>query len=339
MLSASLLSSSLFLLQAIVPVVLGAALPDDNYYDPYDHLPPPVVEPQPPARGCDEAGCRDPTYQLQDDTLIPDKPNVWVITFGRPGKYQEAAKPDINKILSDYLSTSLPYFLNQLSLDKKIVPSLVKEGIPILINAITSITQEKAVADAAKELQKWSQKVEPKSPCGAFAAAAVSASLVAYDAVYFANEADYASDPNDPNGASTTNDLDYFLKPAYGSISHDDDVIIHYNAKFPDYFAASKPSTNVDRNVYVRLSESAAKYRASPSSAPNPDFKKLVRILLKQFGQVKQWAAVDYLDTDFELGYLREYCKVRLTPFPQPHYPVSIQPRAYQARLTNPNPT
>lgn len=293
--SLSFLSSSLFLLQALAPVVLGAAIPDDYY-------PPPHESPDPPARDCDAAGCRDPTWNLDDATLIPDKENVWIITFGRPGKYQEAAKPDINKILSDYLSTSLPYLLNQLSLDKKEIPTLVKDGVPLLIKAVTSITQQKDAADA-KKLQEWSRKVEPKSPCGAFAAAAVSAYLVAFDAVYFANN---------PNGVPTTNDLDYFLMPAYGSMSHDNDMTVHYNAKFPDFFSSQKSSTNVDRNVYVRMDESAAKYRASPSSAGNPDFKKLAHVLLRQFGQVKQWAALDFLDTGFEIRYLKEYCKVRL---------------------------
>lgn len=291
--SLSFFSSSFLLLQAITPLVFCAAIPGDEEA-------PNGLNPEAPPRGCDAYGCPDPTYYLQDPTLIPDKTDVFIINFARPGKYQDTPKPDVNKILTDYLSTSSPYLLNQLNVDKKSIPALVNEGVPLLVDAVLSITQSKNVADGGKALQKWSQKIEPKSPCGLFAAAAVPASLIAFDAVYFANNA---------NGVPTTNDLDYFLQPAFGSFSHDNDVSVHYNAKFPDFFS-QKRSTNVDRNVYVRLAESAAKYRASPSSAGNPEFKKLVLVLLRQFGQVKQWAAADWVDTAFGLGYLNEYCKV-----------------------------
>lgn len=293
---------SILLLQSVAPLAFGIALPGSE---------PPITpeDPEPPFRGC-APYCPNPTYQLAEPNIYPNR-NTWIITIGRPGLYQSEASPDINKILGTYLKESLPYFLNQIVSDNKTVPDLVAAGSPLLIDAVIAIASETDVAPNAAKLKSWATSVDPKTPCDAFAAAAVPINSVVGDTVYFANPRE---------GNATTHEQDYFLQPAYGPISHRDDIVIHYNSKFPAFWGAN-PTTNIDRNVYVRSSEACY-------SSSGPDFEAQIKDILAQFGQLKQWAEpdVDYVDTVYQIRYLKAYCEVnisnstpyspRLTPLP-----------------------
>lgn len=292
---------SILLLQSVAPLALGIALPGGE--------PPfPPEEPEPPFRAC-APFCQNPTYQLAEPNIYPNR-NTWIVTIGRPGLYQSEANPDIKKILGTYLKESLPYFLNQIVSDNKTVPDLVAAGSPLLIDAVIAIANETDVAPNAAKLKAWATSVDPKTPCDAFAAAAVPILSVVGDTVYFANPRE---------GNVTTHEQDYFLQPAYGPISHRDDIVIHYKSKFPAFWGAN-PTTNIDRNVYVRGSE------ACYSSAA-PAFEAQIKDLLAQFGQLKQWAEpdVDYVDTIYQIRYLKAYCEVnisKLTPLlPRPTPP------------------
>lgn len=302
-------SSSLFALQCIYPLVLAMAIPDeipDEIPDDSDPRYQPIIppDPEPPSRPCDPF-CNDPTYQLRDQ-VYPDKENLWVITPGRPGIYQSQTNPDIRKILGQYLDESLPYLLAQTVTDSKRIPGLTKWGRRLLVDATLSIPKEKDVVNTAK-LQKYINTVAPKAACGFFAAAAVPILGVAADTVFFANQPNYAQDPN---SFSTTHDQDYFLQPAVGPLAHAEfELSVHYSAKVPALFGTN-PTTQEGRDIYLRSPATASKYRATPQSAGNPTFKNQIRDLLHQFGQTKQWAAVDYIDTDFQLRYLLGYCKV-----------------------------
>lgn len=286
-------AGSILLLQSVAPLALGIALPGS--------VPPEFSEPEPPFRAC-APFCLDPTYQLYEPDIYPNR-NTWIVTIGRPGLYQSEMNPDINQVLGTYLNESLPYFLNQIVSDNKTVPALVTAGSPLLIDAVIAIANKTDVAPNAAKLKAWATSVDPKAPCDAFAAAAVSIHSVVGDTVYFANP---------PEGNATTQEQDYFLQPAYGTISHRDDIVIHYNSKFPAFWGTN-PTTNIDRNVYVRSSETGANYSAGYAA-----FEAQIKDLLAQFGQLKQWAVpdVDYVDTVYDIRYLKAYCVVNIaTPF------------------------
>lgn len=288
-------ASSILLLQSVAPLALGIALPGGA-------PPPPLEEPEPPFRAC-APFCQNPTYQLAEPDIYPNR-NTWIVTIGRPGLYQSEANPDINKILGTYLKESLPYFLNQIVSDNKTIPDLVSAGSPLLIDAVIAIASETDVAPNAAKLKAWATSVDPKAPCDAFAAAAVSINSVVGDTVYFGNPRE---------GKTTTHEQDYFLQPAYGPISHRDDIVIHYKSKFPAFWGAN-PTTNIDRNVYVR--SSAACYSSSGLVA----FEAQIKDLLAQFGQLKQWAEpdVDYIDTVYQIRYLKAYCEVSISKKSRP---------------------
>lgn len=281
---------SILLLQSVAPLALGIALPGGE-------PPPPPEEPEPPFRAC-APFCKNPTYQLAEPDIYPNR-NTWIVTIGRPGLYQSEANPDIKKILGTYLKESLPYFLNQIVSDNKTVPGLVSTGSPLLIDAVLAIASESDVAPNAAKLKAWATSVDAKAPCDAFAAAAVPINSVVGDTVYFGNPRE---------GNATTHEQDYFLQPAYGPISHRDDIVIHYKSKFPAFWGAN-PTTNVDRNVYVRSSEAC--YSSSGLGA----FEAQIKDLLAQFAQVKQWAEtdVDYVDTIYQIRYLKAYCLVNIS--------------------------
>lgn len=305
-------TGSILLLQSVAPLALGIALP--GY--------PPIIpeDPVPPFRAC-APFCRDPTYQLAEPDIYPNR-NTWIVTIGRPGLYQSEKNPDINQVLATYLNESLPYFLDQIVSDNKTVPALVTAGSPLLVDAVIAIANETDVAPNAAKLKAWATSVDPKAPCDAFAASAVSILSVVGDTVYFANPRE---------GSATTHEQDYFLQPAYGPISHRDDIIIHYNSKFPAFWGTT-PTTNIDRNVYVRSNKTCAKYRAGEAA-----FEAQIKDLLTQFGQLKQWAVpdVDYIDTVYQIRYLKAYCVVNIaTPFR-----LDFTQRAPQRNLLTPFPT
>lgn len=288
---------SILLLQSVAPLALGIALPGGV-------PPPPPEDPEPPFRAC-APFCQNPTYQLAEPNIYPNR-NTWIVTIGRPGLYQSEANPDINKILDTYLKESLPYFLNQIVSDYKTIPDLVSTGSPLLIDAVLSIASETDVAPNAAKLKAWATSVDPKAPCDAFAAAAVSVNSVVGDTVYF---------DNPRKGNTTTHEQDYFLQPAYGPISHRDDIVIHYKSKFPAFWG-SNPTTNIDRNVYVR--SGGACYSSSSGLAA---FGAQIKDLLAQFAQLKQWAEpdVDYIDTVYQIRYLKAYCEVSIFSKPFSH--------------------
>lgn len=305
-------AGSILLLQSVAPLALGIALPGDPPITPDD--------PEPPFRTC-APYCRDPTYQLSEPDIFPNR-NTWIVTIGRPGLYQSETNPDINQVLGTYLKESLPYFLNQIVSDNKTVPALVTVGSPLLVDAVIAIANETDVAPNAAKLKAWATSVDPKAPCDAFAAAAVSINSVVGDTVYFANP---------PEGNTTTQEQDYFLQPAYGSISHRDNIVIHYNSKFPAFWGTT-PTTNIDRNVYVRSSKTCAKYGTGQAA-----FEAQIKDLLAQFGQLKQWAVpdVDYIDTVYQIRYLKAYCLVNAA------IPLRLDftQRAPQHNLLTPFPT
>lgn len=289
-------------LQSVAPLALGIALPGGE-------APSPPEEPEPPFRAC-APFCRNPTYRLAEPDIYPNR-DTWIITIGRPGLYQSETNPDINNVLGTYLKESLPYFLNQIVSDNKTVPALVTAGSPLLIDAVVAIAKETDVAPNAAKLKAWATSVDPKAPCDAFAAAAVPINSVVGDTVYFANPRE---------GKATTHEQDYFLQPAYGPISHRDDILIHYKSKFPAFWGTT-PTTNIDRNVYVRSSETCAKY--SSDAAGHAAFEAQIKDLLTQFGQLKQWAVpdVDYIDTIYQIRYLKAYCLVNYFSTPPPSPP------------------
>lgn len=298
---------SILLLHAVAPLALGIALPGSA---------PPISpdEPNPPFRAC-EPFCRNPTYRLAEPDIYPNR-DTWIVTIGRPGLFQSEAKPDINEVLGTYLEESLPYLLDQIVSDNKTVPGLVSTGSPLLIDAVLAIASESDVAPNAAKLKAWAASVDPKAPCDAFAAAAVPINSVVGDTLYFGNPRE---------GNATTHEQDYFLQPAYGPISHRDDIVIHYNSKFPAFWEAN-PTTNVDRNVYVRSKEAC--YRSSGLGA----FEAQIKDLLSQFAQLKQWAEpdIDYVDTVYQIRYLKAYCLVnsyqKSTPFSSPPPPIFSHP-------------
>ena len=153
-----------------------------------------------------------------------------IVTIGRPGLYQSETNPDINRVLGTNLKETLPYFLNHIVSDKKTVPALVTAGSPLLLDAVVAIAKETDVAPNAAKLKAWATSVDPKAPCDTFAAAAVPINSVIGDIA------------NAREGKATTHQQDYFLQPAYGPISHRDDIVIHYKSKLPAFFWGTTPN-------------------------------------------------------------------------------------------------
>ena len=294
--------SSILLLQCLTTAVAGAPTAQDGG-DFSDRFPPDIEEPQPPSRPCDAQGCRDPTFRLDQNEIFPGQ-IIFLILFGRPGRIQSSPGEDISKILTSYVEDSLPYFLKQLTPTPSNISTLVKEGAPLIVEAVLDFSKAKNIKNS-KKLKAWTEKAYVKAPCDLFAAATLPVLEPALDAVYFQNnpnqDLNYGQKP-------TTHDLDYFIQPVFGPISHRDGITIHYDSKFPK-FQNRVQVANQARDVFVR-SPDVSHYRSTPSSSGNHEFKRLVRTLIRQFGHLVQWSAVDYLDDEIDLQYLLGLCKV-----------------------------
>lgn len=300
--------SSILLLQCFTTAVAGAPTAQDwddeeDQGDYSDRFPPYIEEPQPPSRPCDAQGCRDPTYRLNQDEIFTGQ-NIFLILFGRPGRIQSSPGEDIRKILTSYVEDSLPYFLKQLTPAPSSISTLVNEGAPLIVEAVLDFSKARDIKDPSK-LKAWTEKAYAKAPCELFAAATLPVLEPALDAVYFQNnpkqELEYGQKP-------TTHDLDYFIQPVFGPMSHRDGITIHYNSKFPKFQRRAQVA-NQGRDVFVRGPD-VSQYRSTPSTSGNYKFKYLVLTLIRQFGHLAQWSAVDYLDSEIELQYLVGLCKV-----------------------------
>ena len=300
--SVTSISTLLFLSQLLAPSVTGSPIPDNGYCAADDPgcesrflITPP--DPVAPSRPCDPY-CVDPTFRIDGEGIFLDKP-TWIILIGIPENTPSQKGVDFKKELTGYAEESLPYLLNQLVADKKTVPDLVKQGVPMLVDTVLSTAAQKNVT-STKELQKWFQKMLPKDSCTLFAAAAIPMLSRAYDIAQLINGQD---------SSPTTQDIDFFLNPVYGSLAKRDDIEIHYGSFFPPLYG-NVASVLDNRIVYVQNPESAAKYRATPSSPGNPDFKDLVRVLIPQYRQVAQWSSFAYYDYQYQLRYLKSLCEV-----------------------------
>lgn len=295
--------SSILLLQCLTSAVVGVPIAQDEDDFPDRDFPPFIEDPQPPSRPCDAQGCRDPTYGLLQDEIFPGQ-NIFVITFGRPGRVQSSPGQNISTILTSYVEDGLPYFLKQLNPTPKDIPALVTEGAPLIVGAVLDFAEAKDVSNSQK-LKAWAEKAYVKAPCDLFAAATLPVLEPALDAVYFDNnpnqDLEYGQKP-------TTTDLDYFIQPVFGPISHRDGITIYYNSKFPT-FQNGIWVANQARDVFVRGPD-VSHYRSTPTSPGNRQFKYLVLALMRHFGTLTQWSAVDYLDNEFDIQSLLGLCKV-----------------------------
>jgi hypothetical protein len=224
---------------------------------------------------------------------------------------------DFSDLNAYTLNQSLPYLLQELGVDSNDIPSLVSEAIPLFLEAILdALTGDDSEGSAAvsrfmkrsisSDLGSWISEVISKATnlvqttatdvgCGIFAAAAVP--------VFDAGAALFAVYNAANTGVPTSQDQDFYIFPLYGSISHDDSIVVYYNANFIPGFANALGVT-MGRNIYIRNT-------ASSASATDPGFQATMALLLHEFTHITQYQVLGYNLDAFGARYMWEYCQVR----------------------------
>jgi hypothetical protein len=223
--------------------------------------------------------------------------------------------PDFTDLSSQAFNKSLPFLLEQLGVDAADIPDLVAEAIPlfndIVIGSISGGNSSSADPSANlrrrglfSKIGKWVKKVVNKAVnvvedvasdagCSVFAAGALPGYLVSADLFKVQNVFKIPS--------PTSSDQDFYIFPLHGPISHNDGIVVYYQANFPPGFGSADGVT-MGRNIYLR----GAKASVSTDAA----FKSTTKILLHEFTHSKQYQSFGYNLNAFGLKYLFEYCKV-----------------------------
>ena len=217
---------------------------------------------------------------------------------------------DFSDLNAYILNQSPPYLLQELGVDSDDIPSLVSEAI---LNALTGDDSEGSAAVSRfmkrsifSDLGSWISEVISKATnvvqvtatdvgCGIFAAAAVPVFDAGAGLFAVYNAAD--------TGVPTSQDQDFYIFPLYGSISHDDSIVVYYNASFIPGFSNALGVTT-GWNIYIRNT-------ASSASATDPGFQATMALLLHEFTHITQYKALGYSLNAFGVRYMWEYCQVR----------------------------
>ena len=145
--------------------------------------------------------------------------------------------------------------------------------------------------------------------CGVFGGAALSA--------YQAANGLFAALNAGSTPVPTTSDEDFLIFPLHGSISHDDGIVVYYDATFAPAFGAADGVT-MGKSIYVR-------YSAAGSVVTDSNFLTVSGLLLHEFTHSKQYQALGYNTIAFETKYMFQFCKVCAT------YPPKLDPTSFES--------
>lgn len=222
--------------------------------------------------------------------------------------------PDFDGLSSDIVLQSLPYLLQQFGIDSSEIQALVDEAIPLIhqgvIDAVSGSDDDvsaKSQKIIALDIFSWIAKVISKAAnivqsgaanvgCGVWSAAA--APVFTGGAYLFE-----AVNSNHP-GIPTSDDQDFYVFPVHGTLSHDDNVLVHYVASFPWPIPVGRSAITWGTAIYVKT------YGAISSGRMDVDFEYITRLMLHELTHVKQFKSLGYVTPAFGAKYLFQHCMV-----------------------------
>ncbi|KAL8686667.1 MAG: hypothetical protein Q9218_006946, partial [Villophora microphyllina] len=280
-----------------------------------------------PPQNCRTACCRPPVEDPPED---PPDPSVHSYTINDPEVYKKPIAISItvpstlsvqtwNDVLLANLQTTLPSTLKQFNVATDQISALTKEGLPLLLDAITAVQSGLSLPDdnanlvrrgffskigkfikkVINAIVKTVEEIVQDIECSIFAALTLPGFMFSNAAFAFLN--------SNLVWWSTTSDQDYFISPLHGSVSHDDNIQIYYGAAFGPGFGSAAAVT-FGRKIYVRADDRSARTADTPLRQDYA-FQALTKTLLHEFTHVKQYKAVGYLDNVFGARYLFDFCK------------------------------
>lgn len=110
------------------------------------------------------------------------------------------------------------------------------------------------------------------------------------------------------DGQATTIDQDFFIRPLHGSLSHDDNVKVFYDATFAPGFGSNVAGVTFGSRIYLRTNSLAI--RANTPLLQDGAFQQKTKLLLHEFTHVKQNKDFGYNHAAFGLAYMKSYCLV-----------------------------
>jgi hypothetical protein len=222
--------------------------------------------------------------------------------------------PDFDGLSSDIVHQSLPYLLQEFGIDSSEIQALVDEAIPLIhqgiIDAVSGSDDDVSAEDReviVLDIFSWIGKVISKAAnivqsgaanvgCGIWSAAATPAFVggaYLFEAINF----------NDP-GVPTSDDQDFYIFPVHSSISHDDNINVYYNAKFPWPIPARRSAITWGKNIYVKT------YGAESADRTDVNFEYITRRMLHELTHVRQFKSLGYITPAFGAKYLFQHCMV-----------------------------
>lgn len=228
-----------------------------------------------------------------------------------------------NSVLFDNLKTNLPSVLQQYGVDAALIHTLLDEGVEVLFEAVIAFSGGQSfdevdigddgpggiarrslfgkfikwIAKVVVGIVKTAAEVLQDIECGIFVNTVLPGYILA--------DLGFKS-LNGNTGVPTTADQDYFLSPIYGSISHDDDIQIHYGATFASGYL-DRDSVTFGKRVYIKAA--APKSTASTPLLQDKAFQDATKVLLSEFAYVRKQAEKGYLSPVYGVSYLFDFCK------------------------------
>lgn len=248
------------------------------------------------------------------DCKIPSSPLVknGTVTVILPPTIDNNNTDSFETIHSQTLKVSLPYLFEQIGVDQKEIPKLVKRGIPLFEAAIKESlrhhpSRESSLArrsifddivdfidDVGKAVVGGVKGAAVGLGCSIFATGALPGYLAVAGLLHVQNI--------NQTPRPTTPDQDFFVFPLHGAISHNDGISIFYNANLPPGFGDTI-GVSIGRNIYLRQS-------ANTRLLENAEFPRATRTVLHEFTHTKQYQAVGYNLARFGTQYLYNFCEV-----------------------------
>jgi hypothetical protein len=141
---------------------------------------------------------------------------------------------------------------------------------------------------------------KPDVRCGVWASAAVTGYTVVKNLLAALNVLGTA--------VPTTADKDFLIFPLYGTISHDDGILVLKGATLPPGFGGTQGVT-MGKLIYSIFDTADAVVSGS-------NFTESMGLLLHEFTYTKQYQALGYDTNAFGTKYMFQFCKVRTVHLP-----------------------
>ena len=230
--------------------------------------------------------------------------------FTLPVGFDTDPPPDLPDYLNDIADQSLPGLLRQFGIDETEIQPLVDEYKLLATDAIVDAIAgpDGSVFEAEgifSDVIDWVGRVITRATnivvstgtdvvCGVFGVVGTPF----YEAVNLLFQALNSGTSRAP----TTNDQDFFIFPLHGPVSHDDNIVVYYSAKFPPGFGG-RYGVTMGSTIYLV-------YPFASSSHGGPQFEEDVRGLLHEFTHIMQYKDFGYFTPAFGAKYLFNHCRV-----------------------------